>query len=151
MLKWKTAFIFDSCLGFYSEEIFREMLVMERKRTGRSKMPFLFVSINIEDSKIAKYGGFLSKKIKRFINSSTREVDIKGWYDRYHAIGIIYTEYNPVGKETILAKIRSGLNLSFGTELASGMTISYSAFPEQQKEAEKKRTDRRSEILRIPA
>lgn len=151
MLRRKTTLIFDSCFGFYSEEIFREMLVTERKRTGRSKTPFLFVSIDIGESKKLKHSGFLSKKIKLFIDSSTREVDIKGWYRRYRTIGIIYTEYNPVGRDTILAKIRRGLNMSFGTELASGMTISYSAFPEQRKDREKRRTDPSSELLPIPA
>jgi exopolysaccharide biosynthesis polyprenyl glycosylphosphotransferase len=137
MLSGKTAIIFDACFGFYSEDYFREMLVMERKRTERSQKPFLFVLININSpSKITRDSQF-AKKIKLFIQAATREVDVKGWYDRHHTIGIIYTEYNPEAKETILAKIRTALDASFGAELASAMTITSTSFPEIIKEPEK--------------
>jgi lipopolysaccharide/colanic/teichoic acid biosynthesis glycosyltransferase len=137
MLSGKTAIIFDACFGFYSEDYFREMLVMERKRTERSQKPFLFALVNIDSSyKITRDSQF-SKKIRLFIQASTREIDIKGWYDRHHSIGIIYTEYNPQSKETLLAKIRAGLDASFGAELSKYMTITSTSFPEIIKEPEK--------------
>ncbi|HUI90897.1 MAG TPA: hypothetical protein VLX68_01500 [Chitinivibrionales bacterium] len=139
MLSGKTAIVFDACFGFYSEDYFREMLVMERKRSERSRKPFLFVMVTIDPSfKIPRDSQF-SKKIKLFINTSTREVDIKGWYDRHRTIGIIYTDYNSQAKETILAKIQPGLDAAFGPDAARGMTISCTSFPEDKKEVEKKK------------
>jgi lipopolysaccharide/colanic/teichoic acid biosynthesis glycosyltransferase len=137
MLSGKTAIIFDACFGFYSEDYFREMLVMERRRTERSQKPFLFVLVNINSTHKFTRDSQFSRKIKLFIQASTREIDIKGWYDRHRTIGIIYTEYNPQAKETILAKIRTGLDSAFGAELAKCMTISSASFPEEIKEPEK--------------
>jgi lipopolysaccharide/colanic/teichoic acid biosynthesis glycosyltransferase len=135
MLNGRTALIFDGCFGFYSEEIFREMLVMERKRTERSKNPILLVLVTFDSSGKINPRKHFSKKLRHLIDKSAREVDIKGWYDRFRTIGIIYTEYNHLAKETILAKVRAGLDEAFGADLACDMAISCSCFPEQEKEA----------------
>jgi lipopolysaccharide/colanic/teichoic acid biosynthesis glycosyltransferase len=137
MLSGKKAMIFDARFGCYSQDYFREILVMERKRSERYNRPFLFVLININPAHKIHGNGHFPEKIKQFIKANIREVDIKGWYDRHRTIGIIFPEYNPETKNTILKKILTGLEASFGAELASAMTISSTSFPEYIKEAGK--------------
>jgi lipopolysaccharide/colanic/teichoic acid biosynthesis glycosyltransferase len=132
MLTGKTAIIFDACMGFYSEEYFREMLVLERKRSERSKKPFLFVTIEINpEYKIHRDIRF-SRRMQKFIMNATREIDIKGWLERHRTMGLIYNEYNPDFTETILTKIRTAIEDSFGPELSKGMALSWSLFPEEE-------------------
>ncbi len=136
MLSGKTAVIFDACIGFYSEEYFREMLVLERKRSERSKKPFLFVTIELDpEYKIHRDIQF-SRKMQQFIKNVSREIDIKGWLEKHRTMGLIYNEYNPDFTETILAKIRSGIETGFGPNLSPGMSMSWSLFPEEAEKAD---------------
>jgi lipopolysaccharide/colanic/teichoic acid biosynthesis glycosyltransferase len=77
------------------------------------------------------------KKLSVFMQASTREIDIKGWYERHHIMGIIFIECNTLGKDKIVDKIRTNLVDVFGAEQANAISISCAAFPEEKNESEK--------------
>jgi lipopolysaccharide/colanic/teichoic acid biosynthesis glycosyltransferase len=132
----KESRVFDNFFGFYSEEYFREMLIMERKRSERSKKPFLLVMIDIDQMCKAIRDSQFTRMIQHFLQGSSREIDVKGWYERHHTIGIIYTEISMDGKDAILHKIQENMEMVFGQEQAAEVKVSCAVFPEEKKEAD---------------
>ena len=122
--------VFDKEFGFYSEEYFRETLAMERKRTERSQKPILLVMLNIEKLFDAVPRKNIIKNISSVLAVSTRAIDIKGWYQSRRTIGIIYTEFNMSGIESIVQKLQNNLEFHFEHELAEKVSVTYSPFPE---------------------
>jgi lipopolysaccharide/colanic/teichoic acid biosynthesis glycosyltransferase len=135
--------------GLYSQELFRDLLVHERKRSERSNQHFFFVALDIkevltstrEDVEVVSH-------IIRAITVSSREIDIKGWYEDPVCIGIIYTDVGLTGIEQILNKIKQNLAGSLHGDLATRIGITYSIFPEEDGKHWTK--DRSSEDILYP-
>ena len=76
----------------YDEDHFRYILRIERKRTERSKEPFILLLLNISKLMTSSRRGGTIEYIKTALLLSLREVDIRGWYHKHHTIGIIFSE-----------------------------------------------------------
>jgi lipopolysaccharide/colanic/teichoic acid biosynthesis glycosyltransferase len=122
--------------GLISEESFKTMVEVERKRSDRSGKPFLVMLLDLNsivNEKERYLGGrnsimqFFNKVVKT-ITVETRDIDIKGWYETGKSIGILFTEITPEGKDKILEKIKSGLHKVF-REFASRINISCHWYP----------------------
>jgi lipopolysaccharide/colanic/teichoic acid biosynthesis glycosyltransferase len=124
--------VFDEEFGIYTEGYFREMLTTERKRTERSQKPILLVMIGIENLLDSIPRNNIVRAISSLLSSSAREIDIKGWHLFNRSVGIIYTEINRTGKETILQKIRLNLELALGKEFAQSVEVTCALFPEKE-------------------
>lgn len=126
--------LLDRDYGLYVEEYFHELLSLERKRTERSRKPFLLMLIDIHKLLGNNGEGEIVKESARVLSSSTRETDIKGWYQYEYIIGIIFTEINGVNKDCLEEKIYN----SFCNILDSGQVkmieISSHFFPEESDE-----------------
>jgi lipopolysaccharide/colanic/teichoic acid biosynthesis glycosyltransferase len=74
------------------QELFLRMLCLERKRAERSSRRFVLMLL--ESDRLLKVDNDepLSQKILHALAHSTRETDIKGWYEEGSVIGIIFTE-----------------------------------------------------------
>ncbi len=119
----------DEDYGLYIEHYFNERLCFERKRTERSKNPFLMMLLNIEECKTTK-----SKIIRDVISallSSTRETDIKGWYRYDSVIGVIFTEIRNMDMDSIEQKVYGKLCDSIGSSEVNKIKISFHLFPEK--------------------
>src|SRR3989304_1388382 len=95
--------LFDKDYELYIEHYFNQRLCFERKRTERSRNPFLMMLLNIEELEVNK-----SKIIRDVISAlltSTRETDIKGWYRHNSIIGVIFTEISNLDMDSIEQKI----------------------------------------------
>ncbi|MDD5674245.1 MAG: sugar transferase [Chitinivibrionales bacterium] len=129
----------DQNFGYYTEEHFHEMLAIERKRTERSQSPIILAILDIYNLFDAVSPGELVKSISKLLEASTREIDIKGWYEKDRCIGIIYTEIHKIDrspKESILNKIKANVHNAFGPQLAEKVAITCVAFPEEVNHAE---------------
>jgi lipopolysaccharide/colanic/teichoic acid biosynthesis glycosyltransferase len=117
-----------------TEDLFLRMLRMERKRTERSHRRFVLM---ILDS-----GGLLKSgkkeealdRVLQALSQATRDTDIKGWYRRGHAIGVIFTEI-AASEETSIVRFLSGKvtdalydTLSVGQ--VNEIRLSFHVFPE---------------------
>ncbi len=120
----------DNYSYFYEERQFEEMLVRERKRTERSCRPFILALINIQQMNGQKNEGMTVEKIVNSLFSITREVDIKGWYKRAQALGIIFTEINGTDKGSVYKKISSNLGGILSEEIFKTISISCHMFPD---------------------
>lgn len=117
-----------------SESAFRRMMAVERKRTERSRHPFLLVLIeaceNIETAKAAK----LIDAALAALLPETRETDGIGWYEGREKLGIIYTGLSESDKAsaraTILGRISVALQNGMPGEWLSQIAITFHFYPD---------------------
>ena len=131
--------LFDKEYELYIEHYFNQRLCFERKRTERSKNPFLMMLLNIEEFEINK--NQIIRDVTSALQSSTRETDIKGWYRHNYIIGVIFTEINNLDMDSIEQKILSKLyDTVESVEDVNKIKISIHLFPEKD-------NDRKSDNL----
>jgi lipopolysaccharide/colanic/teichoic acid biosynthesis glycosyltransferase len=127
---------------FYPEAGFDRMLYLERKRTERSRRPFLLMLLDVGELSSSPEDSKSVKEIKTALPSCIRETDIRGWYERGKIIGIIFTEINSVDeivKEKIFLKIQDCLCAAIGAGEVEKIKVSYHVFPEGNSEPGKDR------------
>jgi lipopolysaccharide/colanic/teichoic acid biosynthesis glycosyltransferase len=116
-----------------NEEAFQRMIAVERKRTERSRKPFLLMLLDAGRHGSEKNEKAL-KSIVRALLSSTRETDVIGWYKGQATVGVIFTELVIDDKTSILSTILNRVsttlrdNLTF--EQFNQVSISFHFFPD---------------------
>jgi len=123
---------------FCSTPIFHHMLRIERKRTERSRAPFLLLLIDISELQSGKNNSQLLDKIKDkmkgVIISCSRETDISGWYEENNVMGAILTEMASINEssiESILFNLHNRISSALDAELVKKIKVSFHVFPEQ--------------------
>lgn len=118
---------------FYSTSQLHHMLHIERKRTERSKKPFLLLLMDISKLIFKNQHNETVTIIEAALNLSLRETDIIGWYKSYHTMGVIITEI-PEGTDNftdiIIHKISNRLRERLDPDIIKQITISFHLFPE---------------------
>lgn len=122
----------DQTSGLYIEEYFQNLLCLERKRTERSRKPFLLTLLNIEKILHGNERNMKVNEISQVLFTTTRETDIKGWFKYDAVIGIISTEINGTDKQVIKQKILDNLNDFMEREKVDKIHITCYFFPEQR-------------------
>lgn len=118
---------------FYGKSHFQHMLRVERKRTERSRRPFLLLLLDISGLMALENSGEIVDRIKAALAASLREVDIRGWYDYPGTIGIIFTEMGNIdvnATERIIHKIYGRLCQGLDPEWVKRIRISFHIYPE---------------------
>jgi len=121
-----------------SEKTFRSMIAIERKRTERSKEPFLLM--------LAEFGGAENQakstkpleKIAGRLLMSSRETDLVGWYKESAIIGAIFTGLAIDDRELVRTTILNRLSFMLGNELPAEqlerIQLSFHFFPDKWNE-----------------
>jgi len=119
------------------EEWFTRALSLERKRTERSRKPFVLALINLEGAE-ALNGNKDSyvHQVVSAVASFTRETDITGWYRDGSVLGTIFTELGTsCPPNASVASIAGKINSAFETFVGQGknvrIDVSYHVFPEE--------------------
>lgn len=117
-----------------SEDAFNRMIAIERKRTERSKQPFLLMLLGTgPQTGQLKNGGYLDC-VASALMSSIRETDVIGWYNGRTMIGVIYTGLVINDKKSVLSMILERINATLRDSLTedqiSQITISFNFFPD---------------------
>src|SRR5580704_2828776 len=73
------------------EESFRRVIAIERKRTERSKAPFVLMLLEAANCQSADWNGAALDCIVASLLSSSRDTDVVGWYKDGATVGAIYT------------------------------------------------------------
>ena len=81
----------------------------------------------------AKYSSvyYLLECIKNTLVSSSRDTDIRGWYEHHKIMGAIFTEMGSVDNasiEAIFRKLYTNISNNLGTELLKKIKISLHVF-----------------------
>jgi len=137
----------DQDSGLYLEEYFENLLSLERKRTERSKKPFLLMLVNIEKLININGNNEIANRIAYMLFSITREIDIKGWAKYNSVIGVIFTEINGTDKNSLKQKVFDYLNTILDEKQANNVEITCCFFPEEH---DKQKPDNSSDLKFYP-
>src|SRR5277367_1787968 len=74
------------------QDSFRRMISLERKRTERSRKPFLLMLLDMGDNLPSDRSGKTLAKIVSAMSVTTRETDVTGWYTKDCVVGVMFTE-----------------------------------------------------------
>ncbi|NLE00995.1 MAG: sugar transferase [Fibrobacter sp.] len=131
--KKRTQEAFCTCndgLDFYRETHFKRLVVRERMRSERSRIPLLLVLLDFSECLEHCYGRI--EKIENFLKSLSihiRETDLRGWYKKDRVIGILFTDTPPDSKQIIISKINRGIDNHIGPEYGELIDIGVIPFP----------------------
>ena len=123
---------------FFHKVRFHHLLRIERRRTERSRKPFLLLLLDISVLTAEQLPEGLLDKLHSALKSALREADIRGWYEPDRVIGVIFTEMTSVDRpsiEGVFHKIHERLNEKLPKELVGKIAVSFHVFPEQQGDA----------------
>jgi lipopolysaccharide/colanic/teichoic acid biosynthesis glycosyltransferase len=114
---------------------FMKMLCVERKRTERSRRPFVLMLL--ESAGLLKPGANEDtlRKVLRALTRSTRATDVIGWYREGSVFGVIFTEIGPIEEghaaaKTLLAKVTHALSNTLRLDQINQIRLSFHVFPE---------------------
>jgi lipopolysaccharide/colanic/teichoic acid biosynthesis glycosyltransferase len=118
-----------------SEESFKRMIAVERKRTERSREPFLLMLVEAGRQHGADRSGKALDKIVSAMLSSTRETDVVGWYKGRTTVGVMFTGLAVQDKSAVLSTILSRVSGALRDELPSDqfsqISLSFHFFPDE--------------------
>jgi exopolysaccharide biosynthesis polyprenyl glycosylphosphotransferase len=120
----------DGVFGCYTEEYFHELLAIERKRSERSKRPFLVMTLNYGGIRDGETRNRFIRDALRSLSTITRETDIKGWYRRPSVLGVIFTEMNSLETENLQKKVFQGFCSGLPEEQLNTLQIWFHRFPD---------------------
>ena len=116
------------------EESFQRSLSLERKRTDRSKKPFLLMLLKFGNGTPAEGNRKALGKLMDALSQSTRATDIVGWHEDYRVIGVIYTEVIIDDKsstiKTLMNRVSETLSRSLTLDQLNQISISFHVYPE---------------------
>ncbi|MGO9345586.1 MAG: sugar transferase [Terriglobales bacterium] len=117
-----------------TEEVFRRMISLERKRSERTQRPFVLLLMDTGRTQPTAKNGRILLDILSALQSATRETDVMGWHETNSAVGVMFTEItleNNLILSTILARISDVLRGRLTSEQFSQIKFSFHLFPEE--------------------
>jgi lipopolysaccharide/colanic/teichoic acid biosynthesis glycosyltransferase len=119
----------------YDEDSFNRILALERKRSERSRRPFMLMLLSLDRVPAGENESSPRRKVVSCLASSKRDIDVLGWYRSGSIVGIIFTEIGKSGDESVTGsiteRIRSNLALNLDPDEISGIDVSIYLFPEK--------------------
>jgi len=116
-------------------ESFQRMLALERKRSERSRKPFLLMLVDLGERLPSSSNGKAMDSIVSALSLATRATDVIGWYKDDTVIGILFTEIVIEDRSTIMGtmmtRISSMLGRALSPEQLNQVSISLHLFPEE--------------------
>lgn len=120
--------------GILGAEVFRRMIALERKRSERSRKPFMLLLLDMGENLSSGKNGKTLGKILSALSVSTRETDITGWYANDCVIGVLFTEIATEDSSsiptTIVARVTGNLRSNLTSEQFNQLSFSFHVFPE---------------------
>jgi lipopolysaccharide/colanic/teichoic acid biosynthesis glycosyltransferase len=129
----------DSCVcrhnSILEEDSFRAIISLERKRTERSRKPFILMLIDMAGFLSLGKTGKTVHRVLTALSSKTRETDITGWYKNYSVVGVVLTEIGTTETSdvvsTMLGRVNDILRTQLTMEQFSHIHISFHPYPEE--------------------
>ena len=120
--------------GILKAEDFRRMIALERKRSERSRKPFMLLLLDMGDELPSEKNGRILGKILSALSLSTRDTDVTGWYSNKCVVGVMFTEIaiedGGSTPSTIITRVTQTLQRNLTMEQFNRVTLSFHVFPE---------------------
>jgi lipopolysaccharide/colanic/teichoic acid biosynthesis glycosyltransferase len=121
--------------GILNEGAFHRMISLERKRTERSRKPFLLMLLDMGNGLRSDNNNKALDTILLALSLSTRETDVTGWYKNNSVVGVMFTEFGVEDRNTILSTMMTRVSETLRNNLSSQqfglISISFHLFPEE--------------------
>jgi lipopolysaccharide/colanic/teichoic acid biosynthesis glycosyltransferase len=115
-------------------EAFQRMISLERKRTERSRKPFVLMLLDMGSCLPSDKNGKILGKVLSALSLATRETDVTGWYENNSIVGVMFTEINIDDRgsilSTMMARVSETLRSNLSLEQFGQISISFHLFPE---------------------
>jgi exopolysaccharide biosynthesis polyprenyl glycosylphosphotransferase len=116
------------------EQAFQRVILLERRRTERSRKPFLLMLLDMGDHLPSQVLEKSLGKILAAVSTSTRETDVVGWHKADRVVGVMFTEIGIGDRGTIvttmIARLSEILRSRLSQEQFSRVSVSFHLFPE---------------------
>ena len=121
--------------GILNEETFHRMISLERRRTERSRKPFLLMLLDMGDHLPSEATGKVLNKILAGLSGSTRETDVAGWYKSDCVVGVMFTEIALEDRSlivgTMIERLGAALRSDLSPEQFNQISVSVHMYPEE--------------------
>ena len=118
-----------------NSETFRRMIALERKRSERSRKPFMLLLLDMGGRLPSETSGRTLAKVLPALTLSTRETDIIGWYAQDFVVGVLFTEIAAEDgtslPNSIITRVTGTLRNNLNAEQFNLLNISFHLFPEE--------------------
>jgi lipopolysaccharide/colanic/teichoic acid biosynthesis glycosyltransferase len=117
-----------------SQDAFHRMISLERKRSERTRRPFVLLLMDMGHTAPTERYGRILLEILSALQSATRETDIMGWYELNSSVGVMFTEITLESNailSTILSRISDVLRSRLTSDQFSHIKFSFHLFPEE--------------------
>jgi lipopolysaccharide/colanic/teichoic acid biosynthesis glycosyltransferase len=116
------------------ETTFRRMIAIERKRTERSKAPFVLMLLEAVGDGSPKKNTATLIRVANALLSASRDTDLVGWYKHGAIVGTMFTGLIVNDKRTVLdtflAKVSAALQEELTADEFNQVRISFHLFPD---------------------
>ncbi len=120
--------------GALNEETFRRVIAIERKRTERSKAPFVLMLLELANHQNPEKTKRSLECIVAALLTACRDTDLVGWYKDNCIVGVMFTGLVVNDKHSILSAILNRVSETLRNELTfeqfSQISISFHLFPD---------------------
>ena len=120
--------------GVLSEESFQRMISLERKRSERSRKPFLLMLVDMGGYVPSERTTKVLGNILSALSLSTRETDVTGWYKHGRVVGVMFTEIGLEDRASVLGivitRVSETLKSTLSFEQFNQVSLSFHLFPE---------------------
>ena len=118
-----------------SEDEFKRMLTLERKRSERSLKPLLLFLVDVSLLTEERDGHVDKNSLLHRISGLIREIDRCGWYQEGSLAGVLFAEIPsdtvPAAIDVINTKVRESLLEVLVPDVCSRITFTFHLFPEK--------------------
>ena len=117
-----------------NQQDLRRMIALERKRSERSRMPFVLMLVDIGQNLRSHKNSQTVESILEALSASSRETDATGWYEEHSIIGIIFTDIG-LGDcsstlDILIARVTEALRSNLNFEQFDQVSLSFHIFPD---------------------
>jgi lipopolysaccharide/colanic/teichoic acid biosynthesis glycosyltransferase len=120
--------------GALNEETFKRVIAIERKRTERSKSPFVLMLLEVTNHQNSEKAKRSLECIVTALVAACRDTDLVGWYKDNCIVGVMFTGLVVNDKHSILSAILNRVSETLRNELTfeqfSQISISFHLFPD---------------------
>jgi lipopolysaccharide/colanic/teichoic acid biosynthesis glycosyltransferase len=130
-----TAITWDRCV--LDEASFHRAIALERRRTERSRKPFLLMLLDIGECLPESGRQEISSEVLGLLSLATRETDVSGWYES-HVVGVMFTEITLEDRGAILQvmmdRVSESLRDNLSPEQFQKIRLTVHLFPDEWKQ-----------------
>ena len=115
---WPAVASSDFMQQILPENVFLEMLGLERKRAERSHRKFLLLLLDAEDAASTETRAEVLNGVTRAMDAVRRDTDPAGWYQSNSILGVIFTDLGPLDDTAMVNRLLQRVHEALSAQLS---------------------------------